>query len=261
MEVLTTESLEKLRSECKLNPELVLMNFQDIVEKYNLVLIPLNDFNFDLKELELPDGFKQEKNRDLENCKIIGESLKNLKPSQATDERLWATLCFDKYAAYARTRWPLDQSSSMEKKENRVQDHWFARTNRNRMRDNAVARLWWMAHIAQKVDSSSYDTVLSTLFFNSDYRSSLLERNSSANAINVLVSVLEISQEAFANGIEYNRENFRAFMKQVDLVGKRTSLPSLSKEDLKSLLAPVYQEAYQAKGKPKGHFFSRLLKQ
>ena len=51
MEVLTTESLEKLRSECKLNPELVLMNFQDIVEKYNLVLIPLNDFNFDLKEL------------------------------------------------------------------------------------------------------------------------------------------------------------------------------------------------------------------
>ena len=36
---------------------------------------------------------------------------------------------------------------------------------------------------------------------------------------------------------------------------------NLSKEDLKSLLAPVYQEAYQAKGKPKGHFFSRLLKQ
>lgn len=260
MEVLTTESLEKLRSECKLNPELVLVNFKDIVDKYNLILIPLNDVSFDLRDLQMPDGFKQEKNKDLENCKIIGESLRNLKPSQATDERLWATLCFDRYAPYARARWPLDQATTLEKKENRVQEHWFARTNRNRMRDNAIARLWWMAHIAQKVDSNSYDTVLSTLFFNSDYRSSLLERNSSANAINVLVSVLEISQEAFANGIEYNRENFRNFMKQVDLLGKRTSLPSLSKEDLKVLLAPVYQEAYQAKGRAKRGFLSRILK-
>ena len=260
MELLTTESLEKLRSECKLQPELIFMSFEDLVDKYNLILIPLTDISFSLKDLQLPDGFTQEKNKDLENCKIIGESLKNLKPSQATDERLWATLCFDRYATYARARWPLDQASSLEKKENRVQEHWFARTNRNRMRDNAVARLWWMAHIAQKVDSSSYDTVLSTLFFNSDYRSSLLERNSSANAINVLVSVLEISQEAFSSGIEYNRENFRNFMKQVDLVGKRTSLPSLSKEDLKVLLAPVYQEAYQAKGKAKRSFLSRLLK-
>ena len=78
MEVLTTESLEKLRSECKLNPELVLVDFKDIVDKYNLILIPLSDISFDLKDLRLPDGFKQDKNKDLENCKIIGESLNKM---------------------------------------------------------------------------------------------------------------------------------------------------------------------------------------
>ena len=91
------------------------------------------------------------------------------------------------------------------------------------MRDNAVARLWWMAHIAKRVQVSSYEEVLKTLFFNSDYRSSLLERNSSANAINVVVSILSISQKAFSSGIEFERAKFRAFMKTQILLAKELS--------------------------------------
>ena len=263
MQILSTESLEKLRSECNVDPQLTLKPFDEIMDQFNLTLIPYQLENLTFKALITPDGNTQETNKDLENCKILIECLSDLTAADATDERLWATLCFREYAEYARARWPLERAKT---EVNHVQDHWFARTNRNRMRDNAVARLWWMAHIAKKVPNSSYEEVLKTLFFNSDYRSSLLERNSSANAINVLVSILTISQEAFANGIEFRRDKFREFMKQVDLIGKRTSLPSLTNEDLLELLSPVYHEAYREKPKAstpaqkkKAGLLSRLL--
>lgn len=245
MQILSTESLEKLRAECRADPQIILKNFDDLIDQFNLTFIPYKN-EIKIQDLHLPEGHTQETNKDLDNCKIIIDALDNLTAADATDERLWTTLCFGEYAAYAKARWPLERAKTIE---NHVQDHWFARTNRNRMRDNAIARLWWMAHIAKKVPNSSYEDVLKTLFFNSDYRSSLLERNSSANAINVLVSILSISQEAFSNGIEFKRDKFREFMKQVDLIGKRTALPSLTMNDLNELLSPIYQEAYRDKRK------------
>ena len=49
MEILSTESLEKLRSECKNNPHLVTQSLDEIVHEFNLSLIPFNNKNFQLK--------------------------------------------------------------------------------------------------------------------------------------------------------------------------------------------------------------------
>ena len=241
MEILSTESMEKLRSECKENPKLVTKNLDELKEEFNLSLIPFSNKTIQLYPLQLPDGYSQETNKDLENCKIILESLGNLSAAEATDERLWTTLCFGNYSKYSKARWPLERAKNSDY----VQNHWFARSSRNRMRDNAIARLWWMGHISQKVSISDHEAVLKTLFFNSDYRSNLLERNSSANSINVVDCILEISEEAFERNVEFNRLKFRNFMKSVDLIGKRTFLPSLNKAELKKILKPLYNEAYK----------------
>jgi hypothetical protein len=242
MEILSTESLEKLRDECKNNPHLISQTLDELVKEFSLSLIPFSNKKFDLRNLQIPIGSRQETNKDLENCKTMLESLNNLTAAEATDERLWTTLCFSNYSEYSRARWPVENAKNVE---NHVQVHWFAKTNRNRMRDNSISRLWWMGHIARKVSSSDYETVLKTLFFNSDYRSSLLERNTSANSIKVLVCILEISQEAFIGNIEFNRAKFRNFMKYVDLIGKRTALPSLTHSELKDILTPIYYNAYK----------------
>ena len=247
MDVLSTESLEKLRSSCMKNPDVIHQEFEELEDELNLTTVPFNAEIANFPSLEIPEGISQETNKDLENCKILAEAFSGLIAAKATDERLWATLCFKNYSSYARARWPLDRAKTQE---NHVQDHWFAKTSRNRMRDNAVSRLWWMAHIASRVDRPN-DEVLKTLFFNSDYRSNLLERNSSANAINVVASILSISQKYFDDGVEFNREKFRTFMKQVDFVGKRTALPSLTAEDLEALLTPIYASAYEIKTKKK----------
>ncbi len=242
MEILATESLEKLRLECKKDPKLIERSLDDLADEYGLSLISMGEKSFDLSDLILPEGYTQETNKDLENCKIISTSLSSLTAAEATDERVWATLSFGLYSSYVKLRWPVKRAPNQV---NHVQEHWFARTARNRLRDNAIARLWWMAHIAQRVPDASYEEVLKTLFFNSDYRSSLLERNSSANAINVVICILNISQKAFSDGIEFERIKFREFMKSVDFIGKRTSLPSLSLKQLEELLTPHYYEAYK----------------
>ena len=241
MKVLTASSLESLRLAIIKNPELVAENFSELENELNLRFV---SFNADIEirgELLLPEGITQEANRDRENCLAIKSIIMGLNPAQATDERLWTTLCFQTFPAYTNKRWPLSRAKTPK---NHVNDHWFARTNRNRIRDNAISRLWWMAQIAERVPETSTEQVLEILFFNSDYRSSLLERNSSANSLNVLASIIKVSKEAFDNGNQYDREKFRSFMKQVDLVGKRTVLPSLDLDSLVELFRPMYKNAY-----------------
>ena len=93
---------------------------------------------------------------------------------------------------------------------------------------------------------------------NSAFRSDLLERNTSANAVNVVIAVLKISQEYEKAGMPYERDKFRGFMKQVDYIGKRTSLPSMNEEQLVEILEPVYKKQYSAMA-PAKSLLSRIL--
>ena len=112
------------------------------------------------------------------------------------------------------------------------------------MRDNAISRLWWMGHIASRIPGRDVDEVFEVLFLNSDYRSSLLERNSSANSINVTAAVLNVSKSAYDSGVPFKRESFRTFMKDLDFLGGRVHLATLNTDDLVDLLKPMYNRAY-----------------
>ena len=43
---------------------------------------------------------------------------------------------------------------------------------------------------------------------------------------------------------QFKRESFREFMKEVDFVGGRINLASLQGDELKNLLRPIYEKAY-----------------
>ena len=263
MEILTQESVETLRLNCTQDSRIINRDFEDIVVDLNLQLIEAN-YTIDDFSLLTSQGKSQDQNKDNENCSRILQYFHNFTPADATDERLWVTLGFREHKKYACSRWPFKSFDEMlgedidrpkeakpkktkqDENTSNLLNHWFCSGARARMRDHAISRLWWMAYIARKVDPKNPESVLASLFFNSDYRSSLLERNTSANAINVVIGILKISQTHFvqAGHYEYNRDNFREFMKQVDLVGKRTKLLALSVEQIVSLLTPYYRAAY-----------------
>ena len=259
MQVITTDSLEALRDKCRSNPEIVNKNFSDLQDELGLQMVDFNgqvDYE-SLPSLQLPQGKTQSTNNDSANIKIISRALESLSAAEGTDERFWVTLCFDRYAEYTRARWKFDNFTGKvevdsKKHKNHVKNHWFAKNSRNRMRDNAVSRLWWMGHIANRVPDMEIDEVLERLIFNSDFRSTILERNTSANAVNVAVAILLISEKAAERGMEYNRSKFRTFMKKVNFIGLRTSLPSLSNSQLEKLLWPEYEEVYSPRSKKTG---------
>ena len=124
-------------------------------------------------------------------------------------------------------------------------NHWFAGSSRGLMRDHAISRLWWYHRLCTRIKNRSADETLDLLFFNSDYRSSMLERNTTSAITEVVSSIIEITEENRKKGVSYNREKFRAFMKSLDLLAGRSRLSVLNKEQLKTKLATLYSDAYK----------------
>jgi hypothetical protein len=244
LQVLKTESVQKLRRIVIATPEIIDEPLDELAEKYSLSFVQSMYSISDDVTLETPKGVSQDQNKDSENCTRILEILPGLTPANATDERLWVTLSFGYFASYIRERWQF-RNSHEDKLSKHVLNHWFAAGVRGRMRDNGISRLWWMGYIAKKVPGMSMQQVYEVLYANSDYRSTLLERNSSANSLNVLAAVLTVSQRAFDNGIPYNRHSWRDFMKAVNFLGGRRNLAAMTHESIVDLLTPVYKQAYE----------------
>ena len=74
MEVISTESLERLRARCKAaRSSYVPKNCLTRLVFHTVEL----DISFgDLNELHMPEGQTQETNKDLENCKLLAENSK-----------------------------------------------------------------------------------------------------------------------------------------------------------------------------------------
>jgi hypothetical protein len=243
IQILNTQSLQKLRNAILANPDIYEFKLDDLVDKLSLNFVT-SEYEFDESILlEMPTGFSQSENKDAINCSLILNAFPSLTPANATDDRLWVTLCFGHYSAYVNKRWPF-RVSEESKLTNHIINHWFAKGPRGRMRDNGISRLWWMGYIATKVPDMDMNSVFDLLFANSDYRSSLLERTGSSNALSVLVAVLKISNEFFNQGVPYEREKFREFMRQVNFLGGRRNLAAMSHEELVKLFRPFYQQAY-----------------
>lgn len=243
LQVLKTESVQKLRRLVLATPEVIEEPLDQLAEEHSLSFVQSTYLIDTTVSLLMPAGVSQELNNDSENCSRVLSALPSLDPANATDERLWVTLSFGNFSSYLRERWQF-RNSKEDKLSKHVLNHWFASGVRGRMRDNGISRLWWMGYIARKVPGMSMQQVYDLLYANSDYRSTLLERNSSANSMNVLTAVLTVSQVAFESGVPYNRLSFREFMKSVNFLGGRRNLAAMTHDSLVELLTPVYEKAY-----------------
>lgn len=242
--VLSQLSVDKLRVLVKCDVDIVSIEFEKLISDYSLQLVD-SEHEFDpTVELFLPEGKKQDKNNDDVNCLGIARALPGLQEVHATDERLWATLCLRDYREYVKSRWPVPEEPQPRPR-NHILNHWFAKGVRGLMRDNAVSRLWWYHQLCSRVDDSNVEQVLEDLFFNSDYRSSMLERNGSSAITRVVRVILQITKEQARQGTLYKRDKFRNFMTDLNLLAGRTRLAVLNDEQLKRQLEAMYVRAYQ----------------
>ena len=229
MEILTTESIDVIKNVFRNDREIVKKPFNEIINENNLVLI--DRYNLDEGiQLVYSDDKNQEKN-DYTNAGLVQQALRNLTPADATDERLWVTLCLNQFKDYVLARW------------GEVGDgkHFFCGGYRELTRNNGISRLWWSKFNSQKMNTQNQEII--KLFFDDiDRRQQLIERPTSSNNRQVLKIIFEIVAEQNKAGNLYKREHFRNFMKKINFIGKRKSLPSLDEKALKKLFLDKYLE-------------------
>lgn len=79
---------------------------------------------------------------DAANAQLIHEWLVQLSPRQAADERLWVSLAHLEFYRYVFARWNEPRTPSY------ITQHWFiSGRGLAGLRRNAIARLWWAAHL------------------------------------------------------------------------------------------------------------------
>ncbi len=168
----------------------------------------------------------------------------DLSPQQAADERIWtyATHCLA--GDYTAKRWnkiPDDDDKAV----NYVLAHYFVSGARGLIRDNAVARLWWMGHVASRCRDYNLKGTLTILLRDSDVRANLLERSSismSTELFSGVIRVLGRSLDASTDPAIYKRENFRALMKKLNMRGGRIMLNALDAKQLDDILDKMVAE-------------------
>lgn len=186
---------------------------------------------------------------DIQNAITVYQGL-DLSPQQAADERIWTYATHSAARDYVAKRWhriPTDK----EKAKKYILAHYFVSGARGLIRDNAVARLWWMAHVANRCQDYDLKTALKILLRDSDVRANLLERSSvsmSQEMFNGVIRLLGRSLEADNEPAIYKRSNFRTLMKMLNRRGGRIMLNTLSPKQLDDMLDGLAEQAIKNNG-------------
>ena len=245
IQVLSQGSVDNLRSLVAKKHDILNIGFDELVDAHNCQLLDLDiEFKADC-ELVLPDGKTQDKNNDTRNCLLIKDILPNLTDVEATDERLWVTLALRDFKQYAMARWPADGSKEDYAKYSakHVLRHWFARQTQSLISNNAISRLWWYQNLCGRISPENLEQNLELLLFNSDYRSSMLERTSTSSITSVVSTILTVTAKYKKRGIEYRRDKFRDFMKRLDMLAGRSHFAALNDEQLMEKIERIYLDA------------------
>lgn len=185
--------------------------------------------------------------------------LRQLRPRDAADERVWTYLCHVDCPSYVAGRWlrqrPRDDAIALS----RVRNHFFAKGNRGIIRDNALSRLWWLGYIAHEVNPDDPAKFLRILLHRQDIRSALIERPTVSMNRRVLRAVYLVMEEYWdlprsgrAHGAMeqssplFVREIFRDWMIRLNRRGGVVLLDALPDVTLADL---VRREATVAVGK------------
>lgn len=170
-------------------------------------------------DLDILSKIQVEENdlKEPENCKLMYEALP-LRPYLARDRRLWVYMTHTYMLEYVRKRWiiPDDDEEAVK----HIKTHFFVAGNRGLERDNAASRLWWMAHLCDRVKGLSLDESLKCFLFRSDVRANIIERPTTSQSISVFTAIIKKLNESLKHDQSlFHRDNFRPFMKSLNLKG------------------------------------------
>lgn len=187
------------------------------------------------------DGFEldfdEDYNRsDRKNVEIVYEALKDLKPANALDERLWAGILFGQLWDFVRYRRAAELNSGDERKI--LNSFLFMRGTKRSCFINCLSRLWWAGYLLYDQTSACHYKAID-LISESAFPSNvvlLLSSNFMANK-ELALGVLDGISERKQKGEKIGRYHFVKANKYLNCIGGVTLLDAMSREEVKQIVS------------------------
>lgn len=173
---------------------------------------------------------------DRENVKIIYEALKELTPSQATEERVWAGLAHLQLRDYTYNRL---QKERAEKNDKRINSAFFYTSGKKRsLFVHILARLWWVGYMTYDEKNKENPYWLTDFFCESDFSARCVVFFSSNFTSNraitrgILTSIVKLKEK----GITIKRAHLVEANKYLNIVGGAMILDMLTEEEVVEMI-------------------------
>ena len=179
--------------------------------------------------------------RDVENAILVHSELKQLTPALATDERIWTAICHTACPDFVWGRW-VERIKTKDGQVKAIKKHYFAQMQGNRgiTRNNAIASLWWIAHIATKNRPDiPADEAIRDFASLSDLRSAIMERPTMSRIPQVFGAIMDCYKKKIEQDSEtqfFRRTTtggqYRTWLKQINNMGGMSYFAVMNQKDL-----------------------------
>lgn len=180
-------------------------------------------------------------NHDIDNCKIIFDSLKDITPIQATDYRIWVYLTHVSFWTYMRKRRPVEKQPENARTEY-ILNHWFMEgvSTKNLLR-NDISSFWWCGYLTYDKNRKNPYELTEELYSMLDYTRHLLPGKQGRNkefTHAILEFVIE-NKDLFST---YKEERIRFLMRKSNYIAGYKVFAGLTKEEIKSIFGSYIEE-------------------
>lgn len=175
---------------------------------------------------------------------IIYEAISFRSTAQSTDERFWVSLALGEQRDYSVLRWEHAlRDSSLKSIKKHLDNHFFCATTRNRFRDHALSRLWWMRRFIET--SEGLDRAKAEeLFFGegySDFPVQLLGRPNIASLPVAVREIIEFAHQRFVSGGQkYDRPRVRGMLMNLDILAGHQIPALIDSSAIRSTIEKAY---------------------
>lgn len=171
---------------------------------------------------------------DRKNVEILYEALRDLSPSLASDERLWAGMLFCQFWDYVKYR----RKKEMESRNERdvLNSFLFMRGTKRSCFVNCLSRLWWTGYLLY--DSSSQEHYWAVDLITESAYSSNIVLISSSNFVsnrNLALGVLECISKRKKTGEKIGRYHFVESNKYINCIGGAALLDTMTRLEARNL--------------------------
>lgn len=246
MKVLSRASIGELRGVAHTNPKLVWeSHLDDLVSTYSLKTVEVQ-VTYE-KGHEFKIGGTRERTHDEANAAILRQALPSLTPSQATDERIWATLALGDYKEYVLKRWAPGDATDYP-----VDLKVFVANTRALVRDHSIARLWWRGHFSEQVDPAHCANPMGLMFEYEDIPGEISGRSilTDSRVLSAYMGQLQAGLQALAaddgEGPIGGRSYIQGIGKQLNFLAGRFQLGGVGDERLSALMQIAHRRTIQS---------------